>query len=90
MEKELENPEKKEKGKQPSSLAGPARPSQARVRAPALPDRRTPPVSCSSPSRAPSLSLSRSLLSGADLSAPVSSPARFPSLSVSRVRFASC
>jgi hypothetical protein len=29
MEKELENPEKKEKGKQPSSLASPARPSQA-------------------------------------------------------------
>jgi hypothetical protein len=36
MEKELENPEKKKKGKQPSSLAGLAQPSQA-VRPRALP-----------------------------------------------------
>jgi hypothetical protein len=48
-----------------------------------LPDRRTPPVSGSSPSRAPSLS--RSLLSGADLSAPVYF-ARSLSLSLSLFR----
>jgi hypothetical protein len=42
-------------------------------------DRRTPPVSGSSPSRAPSLS--RSLPSGADLSAPSFSPPRALSLS---------
>jgi hypothetical protein len=49
-----------------------------------LPDRRTPPVSGSSRSRAPSLS--RSLPSGANLSAPVTSPARSPSLSLSLFR----
>jgi hypothetical protein len=48
---------------------------------PAPPDRRTPPVSGSSPSRAPSLS--RSLPSGADLSAPVSFTHALP-LSLSR------
>jgi hypothetical protein len=53
IEKELENPEKKEKGKQPS------RPKSAQPgRAPAPPDRRTPPVSGSSRSCAPSLSRS--------------------------------
>jgi hypothetical protein len=51
------------------------------------PNRRTPPVSGNSPSRAPSLS--RSLPSGTSLSVPVTSPARSPSLSVSRARFAS-
>jgi hypothetical protein len=51
MEKELENPEKKKRRKQPK----PAQPG----RAPASPDRRTPPVSGSSPlPRALSLSLS--------------------------------
>jgi hypothetical protein len=44
------------------------------------PDRRTPPVNGSSSSCAPSLSLSRSLPSGADLSVPVSSLARPSSL----------
>jgi hypothetical protein len=53
---------------------------------PAPPDRRTPPVSGGSPSCAPSLS--RSLPSGADLSALVSF-ARSLSLSVSQARFAS-
>jgi hypothetical protein len=80
MEKELENPEKKEKGKQPSSLAGPARPSQAARPCAHASERRTPPVSGSSPSRAPSLS--RSLPSGTDLSAPVFFPARSLSLCI--------
>jgi hypothetical protein len=53
-----------------------------RAHAPAPPDRRTPPVSGSFPSRAPSLS--RSLPSGPSLSAPVISSARSPSLSLSR------
>ena len=53
-----------------------------------LPNRRTPPVSGSSPSRAPSLS--RSLPSGANLSAPVFFTRVLPlSLSVSRARIAS-
>jgi hypothetical protein len=52
------------------------------------PDKRTPPVNGSSPSRAPSLS--RSLLSGADRSALVSFARSLSlSLSVSRARFAS-
>jgi hypothetical protein len=66
----------KEKAAQ-TSLVGPARP---RARAPVPSDRRTPPVSGNSPSRAPSLA--RSLPSGASLSAPVFFPAR--SLSLSR------
>jgi hypothetical protein len=67
MEKELKNSKKKERVKQPS------RPKSAQPgRAPALSDRRTPPVSGSSPSRAPSLS--RSLPSGVDLSALVFLP----------------
>jgi hypothetical protein len=90
MKKELENLEKKEKGKQPNSLAGPARPSQARARAPAPPDRRTPPVSGSSPSRAPSLSLSLTAQWGRPVGAGFFTCALPPSLSVSRVRFASC
>jgi hypothetical protein len=80
IEKELENPEKKKKEMQPN-LDQPGR-------APAPPDRRTPPVSGSPLSCA--LSLSRSLPSGADLSAPVSSPTRPSSLSASRAWFASC
>jgi hypothetical protein len=64
MEKELENPEKNEKIKQPSQPKS-AQPG----RAPAPSNRRTPLVSGSSPSRAPSLP--RSLPSGVDLSAPV-------------------
>jgi hypothetical protein len=59
---------------QPAQL-GPAR---SGARAPVPPDRWTPPVSGSSLSRAPSLS--RSLPSGADLSALVSSLARSFSL----------
>jgi hypothetical protein len=67
----------------------PSRPNSAQPgRALAPPARWTPPVSGSPLSRAPSLS--RSLPSGADLSAPVSSPARPSSLSTSRARFASC
>jgi hypothetical protein len=55
---------------------------------PAPPDRRTPPVSGSSPSRVPTLS--RSLLNGDDLSAPVSFAHSLSlSLSVSRAWFAS-
>jgi hypothetical protein len=81
IEKELENPEKREKRKQPS------RPKSAQPgRAPAPPDRRTLPVSGSSLSCASSLS--RSLSSGADLSALVSFTHSL-SLSVSRVQFAS-
>jgi hypothetical protein len=73
MEKELENSEKKKRRKQPSrpNLAQPGR-------APAPPDRRTPHVSGSSLSRAPSLP--RSLPSGASLSALVFFPARSLSL----------
>jgi hypothetical protein len=67
MEKELENPEKNEKIKQPSQPKS-AQPG----RAPAPSNRRTPLVSGSSPSRAPSLP--RSLPSGVDLSAPVFLP----------------
>jgi hypothetical protein len=75
MEKELENSEKEKRRKQPK----PAQSAQP-GRAPAPSDRRIPPVSGSSPSRVPSLS--RSLPSGADLSAPVSfAPALFLSLS---------
>jgi hypothetical protein len=75
MEKELENPEKK-KIKQPSrpKLAQPGH-------APAPSDRRTPPVSGSSPSHAPSLS--RSLPAGANLSASVFFTRALP-LSLSR------
>jgi hypothetical protein len=80
MEKELENPEKKKRIKQPS------RPKSAQPgHAPAPSDRRTPPISGSSPSRAPSLP--RSVPSGADLSVPVPPPTH--SLSVSRARIAS-
>jgi hypothetical protein len=67
MEKELENPEKKKRIKQPS------RPKSAQPgHAPAPSDRRTPPISGSSPSRAPSLP--HSVPSGADLSVPVPPP----------------
>jgi hypothetical protein len=85
MENELENSEKKERRKQPK----PAQSATARTRAsaPAPSDRRTPPVSGSSPSRAPSLSCS--LPSEADLSVPVFFLARSLSLSVSRARIAS-
>jgi hypothetical protein len=83
MKKKLENLEKKKRRKQPS------RPNSAQPgHAPAPPDRRTPPVSGSSPSRVPSLP--RSLPSGAGLSAPVFFPARSLSPSVSWARFASC
>jgi hypothetical protein len=73
MEKELENSEKKKRGKQPK----PAQSAQP-GRAPASSDRRIPPISGSSPSRAPSLP--HSLCSGASLSAPVSFPVRSLSL----------
>jgi hypothetical protein len=73
MEKELENSEKKKRRKQPK----PAQQAQP-GRAPAPPDRRTPPVSGNSPSRVPSLT--RSLPSGASRSAPVFFPARSLSL----------
>jgi hypothetical protein len=76
MEKELENPEKNEKIKQPSQPKS-AQPG----RAPAPSNRRTPLVSGSSPSRAPSLP--RSLPSGVDLSAPVFLPTPPPTLSLS-------
>jgi hypothetical protein len=74
MEKQLENPEKKKKAKQPSQ------PSSAQPgRAPAPPNRWDPPVSGNFLSRAPSLS--PSLPRGARLSAPVSCPrAPLPSL----------
>jgi hypothetical protein len=81
MEKELENLEKKKRRKQPK----PAQSAQP-GRAPAPSDRRTPPVSGSSPSRVPSLP--RSLPSGASLSALVFFPVCPSSLSVSRARFA--
>jgi hypothetical protein len=73
MEKELENSEKKKRRKQPK----PAQSAQL-GRAPAPSDRQTPPVSGSSPSRAPSLP--RSLPCGASLSAPVFFPVRSLSL----------
>jgi hypothetical protein len=55
IEKELENPEKR---KRESSPIGPLSLARPRARAPTPPDRRTPPVSGSSPlPRALSLSL---------------------------------
>jgi hypothetical protein len=67
MEKELENPEKKKKGKQPSSLAGLAQPSQAaRPRCLTGGPRLSAAVSLS-----PVGSLSHSLPAGANLSASV-------------------
>jgi hypothetical protein len=82
MKKELENSEKKKRRKQPkpAQLAQPGR-------TPAPSDRRTPPVSGSSPSRVPSLP--RSLPSGASLLAPVLFPPRSLSLFVSRAWSAS-
>ena len=66
----------------------PSRPNSAQPgRAPAPPDRRTPPVSGNPLSCA--LPLSRSLPSGADLSVPVSSLACPSSLPASRARIAS-
>jgi hypothetical protein len=85
MEKENRKGIRKSREKEKEKAAQPTQLSQARprARASATPDRRTPPVSGSSPSRAPSFS--RSLPSGADLSAPVTSPARSSlSLSLSR------
>jgi hypothetical protein len=82
MEKELENSEKKKRRKQPKAAQS-AQPG----RAPAPSDRRTPLVSSSSPSRAPSLP--RSLPSGASLLVPVFFPAHSLSLSASRARSAS-
>jgi hypothetical protein len=73
IEKELENPEKR---KRESSLVSPLSPARPHARVPAPPDRRTLPVSGSSPSRVPSLS--RSLPSGIDLSAPVSFACALP------------
>jgi hypothetical protein len=67
MEKELENPEKKKRIKQPSQ---PKSAQPGRVPAPS--DRRTPHVSDSSPSRAPSLP--RSLPRWVDLSVPIFLP----------------
>jgi hypothetical protein len=85
MEKELENPEKRERESSPVVPLSPARP---RAPAPTPSNRRAPPVSGSSPSRVPSLS--RSLPSGADLSAQVSlTPVLSLSLSVSRARITS-
>jgi hypothetical protein len=82
MEKQLENPEKKKKAKQPSH------PSSAQPgRAPAPHDRWDPLDSGNFLSRAPSLSCP--LPRGARLSAPVSSPARPSPLSASRAQFAS-
>jgi hypothetical protein len=75
MEKELENLGKKKRRKQPK----PAQSAQP-GRASAPSDRRTPPISGNSPSRAPSLP--RSLPSGASLLVPVFFPTR--SLSLSR------
>jgi hypothetical protein len=77
MKKELENSEKKKRRKQPK----PAQSAQP-GRTPAPSDRRTPPVSGSSPSLVPSLP--RSLPSGASLLAPVFFPPRSLSLFVSR------
>jgi hypothetical protein len=70
IEKELENPEKRKRRKQPKpAQLGPARP---RARAPAPPDRRTSPISGSSPlPRAPSL-----CLTGPDRQSPRRCPAR--------------
>jgi hypothetical protein len=76
MEKKLENPKKIKRRKQPKpAQLGPARPRAPR-------DRRTPPVSGSSP-LPPARSLSHSLPNGADLSAPISFTCALP-LSLSR------
>jgi hypothetical protein len=81
MEKQLGNLGKRKKTiLAQTSPPGPA--ARARACAPAAPDRRAPPVS-GRLSRA-LFPLSRSLPSGAELSAPVSSPARPSSLSASR------
>jgi hypothetical protein len=82
MEKELENSRKKKRRKQPKPAQS-AKPGHA----PAPSDRRTPPVSGNSPSRAPSFP--RSLPSGASLPALVFFPVRSLYLSVSRARSAS-
>jgi hypothetical protein len=80
IEKELENPEKR---KRESSPVGPLSPARPRARAPALPDRRTPAVSGSSPlPRA--LSLPCSLPARADLLALVFLRQRALLLSLSR------
>jgi hypothetical protein len=70
----------------------PRRPNSAQPgRAPACLRRLTGDPACQrQPSLLRALPLSRSLLSGADLSTPISSPARPSSLSASRARFASC
>jgi hypothetical protein len=75
MEKEIENPGKKKK-----AISAQTSPPGQVPRAPAAPDRRTPPVGGSPVLCVPSLS--GSLPSGASLSAPVTSPARSPSLSL--------
>jgi hypothetical protein len=79
---------KRKKEKEKAAHSAQLSPARPRAHAPAPPNRRTPPVSGGSPSCAPFLS--RSLPSGAALSAPVTSPAHSPSLSsISRARFAS-
>jgi hypothetical protein len=85
IEKELENPEKR---KRESSPVGPLSLARPRARAPALPNRRTPPVNGSSPLPL-SLSLSLSARWGQSIGASFPLPARSPSLSVSRTRIAS-
>jgi hypothetical protein len=83
MEKELGNSEKKKRIKQPS------RPKSAQPgRAPALSDRRIPPVSGSSPSLVCALPLSLAAHWGRSVGASFLHP-RAPSLSVSRAQIAS-
>jgi hypothetical protein len=85
IEKELENLEKR---KRESSPIGPLSPARPRARAPTPPDRRTPPVSGSSPlPRA--LSLSLFARRGRSVGASFPSSARSLSLSISRTRIAS-
>jgi hypothetical protein len=57
IEKELENLEKKKKESSPAAHPAQLSPARPCARASAVPDRWTPPVSGSSPARAPSLAL---------------------------------
>jgi hypothetical protein len=87
MEKQLENPGKKKKPKQPSrpSSAQPGR-ARPRARAPAPPDRWAPPVSGGS---LPARSLSPSICPvGPGCRRQFPPPSRPSSLSASRARFA--
>jgi hypothetical protein len=73
MEKELENPGKKKK-----AISTQTSPSGLVPRVPAAPDRRTPPVSGSPLSRAPSLSLSLAAQWGRSVGAGLLRPLALP------------